>query len=306
MEYAIRTTQLTKKYKGIAVVDNVDISVPKGSIYGLMGRNGAGKTTVIKMLAGLTTPSSGKIEILGTSNKKEISKLRLNMGVASSPSFFGGMSAAENLEYYRILKGYPRKSIVADTIKLVGLEESSNKQYRHFSLGMKQKLALALAIMGDNEIVLLDEPTNGLDPIGMFEFKKTISSINAEKGTTFVIASHMLSELFEIASHFALIDDGKLLEETSRSSISKICRSCIVLSVDDTSKASVILEKELELKEFEIFPDNVINIYDFYGSNSFITKALVNNGIAVESIFTKSTSLGDYFMNIIKGDGKSD
>ena len=258
------------------------------------------------MLSGLTKPSSGKIEILGTSDAKKISKLRLNMGVSTTPCFFGSMSAAENLEYYRILKGYPRKSIVADTIKLVGLEESSNKKYRHFSLGMKQKLALALAVMGDNEIVLLDEPTNGLDPIGMVEFKNIISSINAEKGTTFVIASHMLSELYELASHFALIDDGELLEETSRSSISKICRSCIVLSVDDTSKTSVILENVLDLKEFEIHPNNVINIYDFYGSNSFIVNELVENGIRVESIFTKSTSLGDYFMNIIKGGGKND
>ncbi len=306
MEYAIRTTQLTKRYKGIAVVDNVDLSVPKGAIYGLIGRNGAGKSTIIRMLSGLTKPSSGKIEILGTSDAKKISKLRLNMGVSTTPCFFGSMSAAENLEYYRILKGYPRKSIVADTIKLVGLEESSNKKYRHFSLGMKQKLALALAVMGDNEIVLLDKPTNGLDPIGMVEFKNIISSINAEKGTTFVIASHMLSELYELASHFALIDDGELLEETSRSSISKICRSCIVLSVDDTSKTSVILENVLDLKEFEIHPNNVINIYDFYGSNSFIVNELVENGIRVESIFTKSTSLGDYFMNIIKGGGKND
>ena len=242
MEYAIKTSQLTKSYNGIPIVDGVNLTVPKGSIYGLIGRNGAGKSTLIKMLSGLTIPTSGKLSLLDSTDKKSLRQAKIKTGFfIETPSFFGDLNAAENLEYYRILKGYPRKSIIADMIELVGLTEHSNKPYRLFSFGMRQKLALALALMGDPELVILDEPTNGLDPQGLSLFKDIIVKINREKGTTFMIASHMLTDLSEVANYYGFMVDGKLLEQTSKTAISEFCRTCTVLSVNSTSLTSVII-----------------------------------------------------------------
>ena len=296
MEYSIETRELTKSYNGIAIVDSVNLTVPKGCIYGLIGRNGAGKSTLIKMLAGLTIPTSGKIELIGRSEKKGLRQARQKMGFfIETPSFFNDLNAVENLEYYRILKGYPRRSIIADAIELVGLEEHCNKPYRVFSFGMRQRLSLALALMGDPEVVVLDEPTNGLDPQGLELFKEIILKINKEKNTTFMIASHMLTDLSEIADYFGFMSDGRLLEQTSKNTLRDFCRTCTVLSVDDTSRASVVIERELGTSDFEIMPNNTINIYDLE-KNGDLIDALVASSIKIESVYTKKTTLNDYFL----------
>ena len=301
MEYAIKTSQLTKSYNGIPIVDGVNLTVPKGSIYGLIGRNGAGKSTLIKMLSGLTIPTSGKLSLLDSTDKKSLRQAKIKTGFfIETPSFFGDLNAAENLEYYRILKGYPRKSIIADMIELVGLTEHSNKPYRLFSFGMRQKLALALALMGDPELVILDEPTNGLDPQGLSLFKDIIVKINREKGTTFMIASHMLTDLSEVANYYGFMVDGKLLEQTSKTAISEFCRTCTVLSVNSTSLTSVIIERELGISEYEIMPNNTINIYDFERNDELI-ETLVHSGVKINAVYTKKSTLNDYFINLEGG-----
>ena len=301
MEYAIKTSQLTKSYNGIAIVDSVNLTIPKGCIYGLIGRNGAGKSTLIRMLAGLTIPTSGNLSLLGSNDRKTLKSAKLKTGFfVEAPSFFGDLNAAENLEYYRILKGYPRKSIIADMIELVGLTEYSNKPYRLFSFGMRQKLALALALMGDPELVILDEPTNGLDPQGLSLFKDIILKINKEQGTTFMIASHMLNDLSEVADYFGFMSDGRLLEQVSKMSLRDIIRTCTVLSVSSTSHASVVLERELGISEYEIMPSNTINIYD-YERNDELIETLVKNGIKINEVYTKKSTLNDYFLKIEGG-----
>lgn len=208
-EYILRTDELTKTYKNYAAVNKVNLNVKKGDIYGFIGQNGAGKSTMLRLVTGLGFPDSGTLEIFGENADKRLNDAQKRIGaIIENPALFLNMTAEQNLEVHRLQKGIPGKQCIADTLKLVELENTGNKKVKNFSLGMKQRLGLATALLGDPEFLILDEPTNGLDPIGIVELRELIQKLNREKGLTVLISSHILSELYQLATTYGIIHEA--------------------------------------------------------------------------------------------------
>lgn len=301
-ETVIRTQNISKKYRNKFAVDNVNINIKQGDIYGLVGKNGAGKTTLLKMISGLSLPNSGKLEIFGQTSEADLNKARSRTGcVIESPNFYPYLSARKNLEYYRIQRGIPGKECVERALKNVGLTDIGNKKFKNFSLGMKQRLGLALAIMGSPDLLILDEPINGLDPIGIVEFREILKKLNRERNTTILISSHILGELSQLATTYGFIDDGRLIQEISSKDIEEKCRHHLLVKVNDTGKASVIIEKELDCTDYNVLNDNKIRIYKFVDTPETVTQALVENGVMVSAVNQCGANLEDYFIDLIGG-----
>ena len=266
------TRALTKKYGGAAAVEGVDLYIEKGQIYGLVGRNGAGKTTIIRMLTAQTVPTSGEIELFGETGEKGISAARARVGaMVESPSFYPYLTARENLEYYRRQRGIPGEACVDRALEQVGLHDAGKKKFKQFSLGMKQRLGLALALMNHPDLLLLDEPINGLDPEGIVEFRSILLELNRQRETTILISSHILSELSNIATHY------------------------------DASRAALVLEQRLGTRDYEVLPGNILRLYHFLDCPQDVTAALVEAGVALFSAENKNTTLEDYFLSLIGG-----
>lgn len=300
-EYVIRASNITKIYKKHKVLDDLSINIKKGDIYGFVGKNGAGKTTMIRVITGLVIPNNGQVELFGYSEEKEIIKQRGRMGVLiESPALYLNMTARENLELIRIQRGIPGTKCIDETLSLVGLKDIQKKKTKNFSLGMKQRLGIAMALLSDPELLLLDEPINGLDPIGIKEIRELLLKLNKERGTTILISSHILSELTHICNRYGFINDGKLIEEITASEFSNKCRTYIHLKISDSSDVSLILENELGIKDYEVFPDNIIRIYDEFDGEK-ITLALAKHNIGVKEIMQMGESLEDYFTKLVGG-----
>ena len=245
-ENVLVARSLTKRYGGVTVVDQVDLTLPKGEIYGLVGRNGAGKTTIIRMVCAQTLPSGGEIELFGVTGEGELQKARSRTGaMVEIPSFYPYLTARENLEYYRRQRGIAGRDVVEDALQQVGLANTGRKKFKTFSLGMKQRLGLALALMDRPELLLLDEPINGLDPEGIVEFRNLLLELNRQYHTTILISSHILSELQNLATRYGFLDKGKMLEEVSAVTLAEKCRDCLELKVDDAPRAAALLERQL-------------------------------------------------------------
>ena len=287
------TRALTKKYGGAAAVEGVDLYIEKGQIYGLVGRNGAGKTTIIRMLTAQTVPTSGE---------KGISAARARVGaMVEIPSFYPYLTARENLEYYRRQRGIPGEACVDRALEQVGLHDAGKKKFKQFSLGMKQRLGLALALMNHPDLLLLDEPINGLDPEGIVEFRSILLELNRQRETTILISSHILSELSNIATHYGFLDQGRMLEQVSAGRLSEKCRACLQLTVDDASRAALVLEQRLGTRDYEVLPGNILRLYHFLDCPQDVTAALVEAGVALFSAENKNTTLEDYFLSLIGG-----
>ncbi|AFS79704.1 bacitracin ABC transporter ATP-binding protein [Gottschalkia acidurici 9a] len=298
----LRTKNLTKKYHSQFAVNNVNIEVRQGDIYGLVGKNGAGKTTLIRMITGLTIPTNGEIELFRETSEKGLNKSRVRTGsMVETPSFFPYLSARKNLEYYRIQKGIVEKDCVEEVIKITGLEDAGNKKFKNFSLGMKQRLGIAFAIMGNPDLLILDEPVNGLDPTGIVELRELLIKLNREKNTTIIISSHILGELSQLATIYGFIDKGKIVEQISAEELEEKCRVCLSIKVDDTTKSVVIIEKELNCNEYEVLNNNEIRLYEYIDTPEVVVKALVENGIMVSSVNQKGANLEDYFIKLVGG-----
>lgn len=297
------TKNLTKIYDKRIVIDNVNMTIKKGDIYGLVGKNGAGKTTIIKMLLSLTNSTSGEIELFGTSDLDEKIKLHSKIGsIVESPKFYKTLTARENLEYYRILKGIPGKECIDETLKLVGLSDVDKKKFNKFSLGMKQRLGLALAILGSPDFLILDEPINGLDPMGIKEVREILLNLNKMKNTTILISSHILGELSQIANCYGFLNNGKLVEEISAKDLKDKCKHHLLVKVDDAKKAAIILEKNLGYNSYEILENERIKIYKGLDEPQLVNKLLVEGNVGVYSLEKVSENLEEYFINLIGGD----
>ena len=295
------TRGLCKTYGGATVVDHVDLHIEKGQIYGLVGKNGAGKTTLMRMVTSQTMPTSGEIELFGATEERALSRMRTRIGaMVETPSFYPFLTAVQNLEYYRRQRGIPGKECVAEALELVELSHTKNKKFKNFSLGMKQRLGLALAIMSRPDFLLLDEPINGLDPMGIVEFRDILLKLNAERRVTILISSHILSELSNLATHYGFIDGGRMLQQISAEQIQERCRECLELTVGDTAKAAVALEKGLSCRDFEILPENRIRVYAFLGEPGRVTQVLTDAGVSISSINTHGTNLEEYFLGLLK------
>lgn len=302
-EYVIRASNLTKIYGKHKVLDNVTMNIKKGDIYGFIGKNGAGKTTMIRVLTGLVIPNEGEVELFGHSKEKELIKERRRIGtLIESPEIYLNMTAKENLELIKIQRGIPGTKCIDETLNLVGLRDVHKKKTKNFSLGMKQRLGIAMALLSDPEFLILDEPINGLDPIGIKEMRELFIKLNKERGITILISSHILSELTQISNRYGFINNGKLIKEMTASEFSNKCRTYIHLKVDNTSDVSLILENEIGIKDYEAFSDNVIRIYDEFDGEK-ITLALAKHNIGVKEIMQIGESLEDYFTKIVGGKG---
>ena len=244
MEYILKTNNLKKYYRNFKALDGLKMNVPKGSIYGFIGRNGAGKTTLIRLVCGIQYPTDGELSLYGVNyTDKKISQSRRRIGsVVETPALYTDMTAAENLkQQYRVL-GIPDFEQIPQLLKLVGLENTENKKARQFSLGMRQRLGIALALCGDPDFLVLDEPINGLDPEGIIEIRELIMKLNREKKITVLISSHYLDELSKLATHYGFISNGKMVREMSAEELESACRKCLHVTVTDTSALARVLD----------------------------------------------------------------
>ena len=302
-ELILKTYNLTKKYGNQIVVDNVNMTIKKGDIYGFIGQNGAGKTTLIRLITGLIHKSNGEIELFGGSGEKALNEARTMIGsLIETPSFYGNMTARENLEVSRLVRDIPGKKCIDEVLELVGLKDVEKKKVKNFSLGMRQRLGIANALMGNPKLLILDEPINGLDPMGIVEIRELLKKINKEKDMTILISSHILSELSELATTYGIISKGRLIEEITANELNEKCRQYIDLIVDDTAKAVAVLERELDISDYEVWEGNKIKIFSNLDSIGIINSTISKAGVIVESIGIKGENLEEYFMNVIGGD----
>ena len=298
----LKTYNITKKYGEQLAVDNVNMTIKKGDIYGFIGKNGAGKTTLIRLITGLIHKSGGEIELLGANEENELNKARTMVGsLIETPSFYTNMTARENLEVSRLVRNIPGKKCIDEVLELVGLKDVEKKKVKNFSLGMRQRLGIANALMGNPKLLILDEPINGLDPMGIVEIRELLKKINKEKDMTILISSHILSELSELATTYGIISNGKLIEEITAKQLSEKCRQYIDLKVDDTARAVILLERELGISDYEVLEDSNIKVFSNLDNVGEVNSLLSRSGIIVESISVKGENLEEYFMNKVGG-----
>lgn len=300
MEYVLQTNGLKKHYGHYKALNGLTMSVPKGSIYGFVGKNGAGKTTLIRLVCGLQEPTEGEFSIYGINNrKKEIAKSRRRIGaVVETPSIYLGMTAEDNLkEQYRVL-GLPSFDGIADVLKLVGLEHTGKKKAKNFSLGMRQRLGIAIALAGSPDFLILDEPVNGLDPQGIVETRELILKLNQEYGITVLISSHILDELAKLATYFGFIDNGHMVKEISAAELEAACRKCVRVTVSSTKILSQVLD-EFGL-EHTILSDKEANIFGEI-SVTELTLKLAERHCQVHSMQERDESLEHYYINLVGG-----
>ena len=302
-EVILATRNLTKKYNNIAAVSDINLEVKQGQIYGLVGKNGAGKTTLLRMITGQSYATEGGMVLFGASIEADLCKERKRIGaIIETPSFYSYMSGKDNLEYYRIQRGIPGKQCVAEALEEVGLTEAANKKYKSYSLGMKQRLGLALALMNRPELLLLDEPINGLDPFGIVEIRKLLFKLNQEKNITILISSHILSELSNLVNYYGFIDKGKLIKQLSAEDLSKECNKYIELKVDNVERMTALLETKLNCHSYKLTPDYAIHIYEYLDQPKKISELAVTNGIGLLSLMVKEINLENYFIQLVGGE----
>ena len=295
----LKTTCLTKKYGHQRAVDKVSLNIEKGDIYGLIGKNGAGKTTIMKMICGLIHQNEGSIELFESSN---LEKGRKRIGcVIEQPALYPGMTAQENLIYYSKLLGSADTGKVDELLELVGLKDTGKKKAKHFSLGMKQRLSIAISLLGNPDFLILDEPINGLDPAGIKEIRELILKLNQENGITILISSHILGELSKIATKYGVIDSGVLVDEFTAQELEERCKKCLSLVVDDTKKASFILTDTIKSQDYQVFDHGKICIYDCMDKPAEINKAMVEEGISVSTVCVEGNDTEAYFVKLMGG-----
>ncbi len=301
-ENVLELRSLTKRYRNNVAVNRADLSIAQGEIYGLVGLNGAGKTTIIRMISAQTIPTAGEIVLFGATGERALSRMRARTGVmVETPSFYPYLSALDNLEYYRLQRGIPGKHVAEEALESVGLSNTGKKKFKHFSLGMKQRLGLGLALMNRPDLLLLDEPINGLDPEGIVEFRNILLDLSRQRQTTILISSHILPELSNLATCYGFIDKGVMLEEISAKALREKCRACLELQVDDASKASLVLERTLGAQDYEVLPGNVIRLYGCLDRPEQVTQALIQAGVSLRAAENKGANLEDYFLSLIGG-----
>lgn len=304
MEYCLETRGLGKSYKHFKALHDLSMHIPKGAIYGFVGKNGAGKTTLIRLICGLQRPSAGSYLLYGISNEEpEISKARRRMGaVVETPSIYLDMTAEDNLkEQYRVL-GMPSFEGLTELLALVGLSDTGRKKAKHFSLGMRQRLGLAIALCGDPDFLVLDEPVNGLDPQGIVEMRELILKLNREHQITFLISSHILDELSRLATHYGFIDGGTLVKEISAAELEATCRKCVRVTVTDTQALCRTLDAMGV--DYGIVSDTEADVYGEVHVTA-LAMALAKEQCEVLSMRERDESLENYYINLIGGESRA-
>ena len=300
MEYVLQTAGLTKRYRRFTALDGLTMRVPRGAIYGLVGRNGAGKTTLIRLICGLQEPTGGTYMLYGRKNTdRDITRSRRRMGaVVETPSIYLDMSARDNIkQQYRVL-GLPSFEGVDELLALVGLADTGKKKARHFSLGMKQRLGIAVALAGDPDFLVLDEPVNGLDPQGIIEIRELILRLNRERQITVLISSHILDELSRLATHYGFIDGGRMVKELSAADLEAACRKCVRLTVTDAAALARVLDALGA--EYKILDDETADVYQKLNVSQ-LTLALAAQDCELLDMQKRDESLESYFVSLVGG-----
>lgn len=299
MDNIIETSELKKSYQNRIVVENVNLHVKKGEIYGFVGPNGAGKSTIMKMLVNLVTPDSGEIRIFGQKVTDDNYEQRKRIGsLIENPYFYNHLSGMENLDLHCAYMGYYNKEQIGKVMKLTGLFPDRKKKAGQYSLGMKQRLAIARAILTRPELLILDEPINALDPEGIREMRELFQKINTECQTTILISSHILSEVEQIADTIGILCEGKLQKEISMADIHSHLRDYVEVETDNTALAGCLLEQQMGIRDFKIFSRTYMEVYDLRVEVRKITAMLVQNGVGINRIGRRKNSLEDYFFQI--------
>ena len=299
MEYALRTKNLSKKFSKKLAIDSVGINIKKGDIYGLIGKNGAGKTTLIRTIVGLAAPTAGEIELFESTDLK---KQRYKIGtVIESPAVYPNFTAKQNLIAQQKLFGKTDINEINQILEIVGLADTGKKKAKNFSLGMKQRLAIAISLIGNPEFLVLDEPINGLDPAGIKDVRDLILKLNKENNITFLISSHILGELAKIATRYGVICNGKLVDEFTPQELQSRVRKCLAINVDNTELTSKIIKESLNTNNYEIKSDKLIYLYDNIDEPSKVNTLLVTNGVIVNSINTIGDDYEPYLIKLMEG-----
>ncbi|MCI9386383.1 MAG: ATP-binding cassette domain-containing protein [Lachnospiraceae bacterium] len=302
MEYVLTTSALSKHYKHFKALNGLTMHVPKGAIYGFVGKNGAGKTTLIRLVCGLQKPTSGGFMLYGVNHtENKIHDVRRRIGaVVETPSIYLNMTAEENLREQYYVLGLPSMDGIPELLELVGISGTGKKKAKNFSLGMRQRLGIAVALCGDPDFLVLDEPVNGLDPQGIVEMRELILRLNKERGITVLISSHILDELSRLATHYGFINNGRLVKEISAEELEKACRKCLCMEVTDVKALSQVAER-MKL-EYQVLSGAVAEIYGKVRITELVTM-LAKEGCEVLSVHERNESLESYYISLIGGAG---
>lgn len=301
-EVVFKAKNLCKEYGGNLALDNLNMQINRGEIYGFIGENGAGKTTTIRMLTGIAQPTSGEIEIFGKKNPKELQEQRNKIGcIIESPALYLDMTAKQNLEVQRIQRRIKNKKCINEILEIVNLTDTGRRKAADFSLGMRQRLALGIALLGEPEFLILDEPTNGLDPMGIVELRELLKRLNKEKKITILISSHILSELHQMATCFGIIHKGKMIEQLTSSELDEKCKQVIRINATDTARAATVIENTLHTKKYEVCENGIIKLRDYLDKVETVCGKLIHEGVGVKEIALTGVNLEEYFTKVIGG-----
>jgi len=301
-EIILEAHGLTKSYKQTVTLNQIDLKIEKGKIYGFIGQNGAGKTTFLRLVTGLVFPTSGELYLWGKTGERKLQAQRKRIGcMIETPALFPNLTAYQNMEVQRIQRGIPDKAVIEKCLHTVGLKETGRKTVRNFSLGMRQRLGIAIALLNTPEFLILDEPINGLDPAGIVEIRNLLKSLNREYGMTILVSSHILEELYQIASEFILIDRGKIAEELSDKELNERCKRHIAIKTTDPENALLVLEDKLNTEHLQLMPDGTIRLYEHLENTELIARILSDAHILVTGLNISGDTLEDYFLKKVGG-----
>lgn len=303
--HVLKMEHISKTFHQFTALKDVSISVERGKIYGLIGKNGAGKTSLMRIITGLSIPTSGDYELFGYRKPKDIQAGLKQVGsLIEHPSLNGNMTAAENLTLHKTIKGIRTKNIEHELLALVGLTDTGKKKAKHFSLGMKQRLGLAISLLGEPEFLILDEPINGLDPLGVVEIRQLIKKLCAERGMTILVSSHHLTELYQTATDYIIIDQGEVIQTMSQVALEKACQSYVHIETKQTDELKDVLDNHLHTTDYSIMDDGTIRLFDLTDEDERVARTLCANDIIVTRFSLEGQSLESYFTQLVGGDGK--
>lgn len=299
MDYVLQTKEVSKDFSGKLAVDHVSISVKKGDIYGFIGENGAGKTTLMRMVCGLADPTGGEITLFGS---RDLVSQRYKVGCTiENPALYPAMTAMENMEAQRLLLGIQDKKVCSELLELAGIGNTGKKKAKDFSLGMKQRLMIALSLLGDPELLVLDEPTNGLDPMGIREVRDVIQRLNEARGITILVSSHILGELEKMATRYGVISNGKLVDEFQANELSVRCGKNLVIHANDPQRVENVVTEMWGDAQCMRTPENSVRVKGHVEDAGRINKLLVEAGVMVNALIPEGDKLEDYFLRLMGG-----
>lgn len=302
-ESILKTTQLTKVYKHHKVLNDVSIELKEGRIYGLIGENGAGKSTLMKLISGISFPTAGSFTLFGKSTAKEIQQQRKRIAsMIEQPAISPDMTAKGNLKYHRLMRGIPNEELEDDILQLVGLANTNKKKAKNFSLGMKQRLGIAIALLTNPELLILDEPVNGLDPIGVVEIRQLLTRLCEERQMTILISSHNLPELYQTTTDYIIIHKGQIMKQMTQQQLDEECRHYIRIGCTAPEQCVSVLETMLETQNFQVMPNNMIKLYDYLDDLGHVSTTLFKNEVVITEFSLQGDTLENYFLTLIGGE----